>query len=110
MNQSINSKTQSTVFVSDSTGQANHCREKGSQGASAVYRPRPTLHFLCHAPAKQAATGLTYLHRQVIRHGEAGHGRQSAVRVSEGCVCSAQHGARGEGGNCRKGDITNSHG
>lgn len=40
MNQSINSKTQSTVFVSDSTGQANHCREKGSQGD--MHRPVPS--------------------------------------------------------------------
>lgn len=59
--------------------------------------------------AKQAATGLTYLHRQVIGHGEAGHGWQSAIRIGEGCVCSAQHGARCEGGNCRERDTTNSH-
>lgn len=39
------------------------------------------------------------MHRQVICHGEAGHRRQSAVGVCEGCVCSAQHGARCEGGN-----------
>lgn len=43
------------------------------------------------------------LHRQIIRHGEAGHGRQSTVCVCEGCVCSAQHGAGGEGGNRRGG-------
>ena len=69
----------------------------------------PTPH-LSHAPAKQAAAGLTYLHRQVVRHGEAGHGWQSAVRVGEGCVCSAQHGARGKGGNCRERRMTNSCG
>ena len=68
--------------------------------------PQPTPNLLSQGPVKWATAGLTYLHRQIISHGEAGHGRQSTVRVCEGCVCSAQHGARGEGGNCREKNTT----
>lgn len=56
-----------------------------------------------HAGVRGGLAGDGGLHRQVIRHGETGHGGQSAVRVCEGCVCPAQHGARGEGGNRRGG-------
>jgi len=41
----------------------------------------------------------TYLHRQVVGHGEARHGRQRAVRVCERRVRSAQHGTWCERGN-----------
>lgn len=68
--------------------------------------PQPTSNLLSQGPVKWATAGLTYLHRQIIRHGEAGHGRQSTVCVCEGCVCSAQHGAGGEGGNCRERNTT----
>lgn len=52
-----------------------------------------------HAGVRGGLAGDWGLHRQVICHGEAGHGWQSTVGVGEGCVCSAQHGTRGEGGN-----------
>lgn len=56
-----------------------------------------------HAGVRGRLAGDWGLHRQVIGHGEAGHGWQSAIRIGEGSVCSAQHGARCEGGNRRGG-------
>ena len=79
---------------------------KGKHRANEVCMPQPTPNLLSQGPIEWATTGLTYLHRQIIRHGEAGHGWQSTVCVCEGCVCSAQHGARGEGGNCGERDTT----
>ena len=88
MNQSINSKTGSTVFISDLTGQANHCSEKGSQGGHTqpVTSTDPDPHFTSstmHLLSRRPRASLTCIGRlfAMVKLGMGGRALYVLVRA-----------------------------